>query len=236
MICNISEKSYKSKYIKVKRVLDAVISLIAIIVLLPVFIIVSLAIKIDSRGPILFKQTRIGIDHKYFSLYKFRTMTIDTPKYCPTNMFNDSDKYITRVGRFLRKTSIDELPQLINVLKGEMSIIGPRPLIPSEVNVHILRDSEDVYSVLPGITGLAQINGRDNIDIVTKVKYDSDYVRNISFKTDIEILFKTVIKVLKREDIREGTCKDKVNVVIIDKNTHELEGQENMNIGENACV
>lgn len=113
-----------------------------------------------------------------------------------------------------------------------MRIIRPRPLISPEINVHILRDSEDVYSVLPCITGLAPINRIDNIDIVTKIKYDSDYVRNISFKTDIE----AITKVIKREDIREGTCKDKFNVVIIDKNAHELVGQENMNIGENACV
>lgn len=186
-----------------KRVFDFTVSLLLIIILLPVFLIVSLIVLIDSGAPVIFRQYRVGKDNKLFYIYKFRTMRKNT-RNAATADLTDSDKFITKSGRILRKTSIDELPQLVNVLLGDMSFVGPRPLIPEEKEIRALRKEYGVYSVRPGITGLAQINGRDNLTIEEKALFDKEYIDKQSLAFDFKILLKTVMVVLKRENIKEG--------------------------------
>ena len=186
-----------------KRIFDFTASLLLIIILIPLFLIVSLAIVIDSGAPVLFKQYRVGMGNKLFYIYKFRTMKTDT-RNAATSELCEAGSCITRCGRFLRKTSLDELPQLYNVLKGDMSFVGPRPLIPEEKEIRVLRKEYNVYSVRPGITGLAQINGRDKLTLEEKALFDKEYVDKQSLWLDIKILFKTVFVVLKRENISEG--------------------------------
>lgn len=187
-----------------KRCFDFIVSLLALVALMPIFLIVAILIKSDSKGPIFFVQERIGINKSIFKILKFRTMITEAPKDCPPYEFNDPENYITRIGKFLRKTSIDELPQLINILKGDMSLVGPRPSTPKEVILHQLRDSVNAHSVLPGLTGLAQIKGRDELPIVIKSTYDGEYIKKISFYYDFKIILLTVIKVFKCDGIREG--------------------------------
>ena len=194
-------------YRKVKRVLDTLLALIILIVLLPILLIVALVIKTTSKGPVLFKQDRVGKNRKLFIIYKFRTMRVEAPKNCPTYMLNDPDAYITKVGRFLRRSSIDELPQLINILKSEMSFVGPRPTIPQEKELDDLREKYDVFSIYPGLTGWAQINGRDEMSVERKAELDGEYVQKMSFLFDMKIFFLTIIKVFKREGIIEGKCE-----------------------------
>ena len=155
----------KSNYIFFKRVLDFLLALVGLIVLSPVFLILIVFIKLDSKGPILFKQKRVGIHKTHFEILKFRTMKIDTPKDMPTHMLANPEKYITRVGKFLRKTSLDELPQIINILKGEMSIIGPRPALWNQYDLIAERDKYGANDILPGLTGWAQVHGRDELEI-----------------------------------------------------------------------
>ena len=186
-----------------KRVFDFTASLVAVILLSPLFLVVSVLILVTDGAPVLFRQERVGKDNKIFTVYKFRTMRNGIGDIA-TSELSDADEKITKTGRFLRLTSIDELPQLFNILNGTMSIVGPRPLIPAEKEIRELREQYGVYSVLPGITGLAQINGRDNIDDKTKALLDKEYVEKQSFKFDIEIIFKTFIKVLKRADIKDA--------------------------------
>jgi O-antigen biosynthesis protein WbqP len=186
-----------------KRAFDFTVSLALIIILLPVFLLVSLIVLIDAGTPVIFRQYRVGKDNKLFYIYKFRTMRKNT-RNAATAELTDSDKYITKSGRILRKTSLDELPQLVNVLLGDMSFVGPRPLIPEEKEIRALRKEYNVYSVKPGITGLAQVNGRDNLSIEEKALFDKEYVDKQSIGLDIKILFKTVMVVLKRENIKEG--------------------------------
>lgn len=187
-----------------KRAFDFTVSLISLIVLSPLFLIISLVILIDDGGPVIFRQYRVGKGNKLFYIYKFRTMKNDTGNIATSELKN-SEEYITRSGHFLRKTSIDELPQLINVLRGEMSIVGPRPLIPEEKEIRVMREKLGVFNVLPGITGLAQVNGRDTIDDKEKAQLDKQYVDNFGIKQDIKILFSTVFAVLSRKDIIEGS-------------------------------
>lgn len=189
-------------YSIVKRFIDVSASLIGIVLLSPVLIIVSILIKSESKGPIIFKQLRAGVDSKPFYIYKFRSMNINAPNIS-TNEFVDSSSYITKVGRFIRKTSIDELPQLFNIIKGDMSIVGPRPVILREVELIKSRAEYGVDKILPGITGLAQINGRDKISLVDKVKYDKEYLEKRSIKIDAYIMWITVLKVLKGSDTKE---------------------------------
>ncbi len=189
-----------------KRFFDFTVSLIFLIILSPLFLIVSLIILIDDGRPVIFRQYRVGKGNKLFYVYKFRTMKNDTGNIA-TNELTDSEKYITASGRILRKTSIDELPQLINVLRGEMSIVGPRPLIPEEKEIRVMREKLGVYDVLPGITGLAQVKGRDTLDDKEKAELDRRYVENFGIKQDIAILFSTVFAVLTRKDIIEGSEK-----------------------------
>ena len=192
------------RYLLVKRMFDIIISFMALVVLLPFCIIFAIIIKMESRGPVLFKQKRVGKNKKSFYILKFRTMKIDTPEEMPTYMLNDADSCITTFGGILRKTSLDELPQIINILKGDMSIIGPRPVLWKESELINERDKYGANDVLPGLTGLAQINGRDKIGNAEKAKIDGEYVKNISFKLDVEIFLKTIPKVLKHEGVVEG--------------------------------
>ena len=184
-----------------KRIIDVVGALCGIIVFSPIFIITSILIKLESKGSIIFKQIRVGKDSKPFYIYKFRSMKTDAPNMA-TNDLKNPEVYITRVGKFIRKTSIDELPQLFNILKGDMSIVGPRPVIEKERDLLQLRREYYIDKIKPGVTGWALINGRDNLDTEEKVKYDKEYLYNRSMKFDIYIILKTFIKVLKGSDIK----------------------------------
>lgn len=186
-----------------KRIFDFTVSLLLIIILFPVFLIVAFIVLIDSGYPVIFKQYRVGKDNKLFYIYKFRTMKVNT-RNTSTDDLTEADAVITKSGRILRKTSLDELPQLFNVLTGKMSFVGPRPLIPEEKEIRIIRKEYNVYSVRPGITGLAQVNGRDMLSAKEKALFDKEYVEKQSILLDIKILFKTVAVVLKRENISEG--------------------------------
>ena len=188
----------------VKRALDITLSSAGIIVLSPVLIGLSAAIKADSKGPVLFKQNRIGKNKRHFDILKYRSMSMDTPKDVPTHKLADPDQYITKMGHFLRKTSLDELPQLLNILVGDMSVVGPRPALWNQEDLIAERDKYGVNAVRPGLTGLAQINGRDELEIPVKVQYDKEYVENISFKNDAVIVLKTVLSVLKNDGVQEG--------------------------------
>ena len=191
-------------YMKIKRLFDIVLSLIGIIVLSPIYLILIIAIKLESRGPVLFKQKRVGINKTHFNILKFRTMRIDTPKDMPTHLLENPEQYITKVGKFLRKSSLDELPQIWNIFVGEMSIIGPRPALWNQYDLIEERDKYGANDVLPGLTGWAQINGRDEITIELKAKLDGDYVKNIGLWMDIKCFFGTIISVVKRDGVVEG--------------------------------
>lgn len=199
-----SQGKIKPFYSKIKRFLDFVISITGIVILSPVFLIIILLIKLDSRGPVLFKQRRIGINKKEFNILKFRTMRIDTPKDTPTHLLDNPQAYITKIGEFLRKTSLDELPQIINIIKGEMSIIGPRPALWNQFDLIEERDKYSANDVVPGLTGWAQINGRDELPIDVKAKYDGEYVDNMDFLFDTKCFFLTIFKVLKKDGVVEG--------------------------------
>ena len=188
----------------IKRMIDFIMALIGIIILSPILLILSIIIKVTSPGPILFKQNRVGKDNVEFKILKFRTMRIDTPKDCPTHLLDNPDQYITRVGKFLRKTSLDELPQLWNILIGDMAIIGPRPSLPNQYDLNDLRDKNGASKVKPGLTGLAQVSGRDELEIDIKAALDGQYVKNITFIGDLKLLFKTFISVLKSDGVKEG--------------------------------
>ena len=187
-----------------KRAVDIVISGLSLIVLFVPFLIVALAIFIDDPGKVFFRQYRVGRHGKRFRLYKFRSMRQSTPKYMSTAEVGDPAKYITRVGKFLRKTSLDELPQLINIFKGDMSLVGPRPLISDEYEIHQMRSTFGVYQLRPGITGLAQINGRDTVEPAAKVRFDVTYLEHFGPVMDIKILFATVPKVFGGQGVVEG--------------------------------
>lgn len=188
----------------IKRLIDFVLALCGLIVLSPVFIILCIWIKLDSKGPILFKQKRVGINKTYFYIYKFRTMYIDTPKDMPTHMLSNPDQFITKAGKFLRKTSLDELPQIINIIKGEMAIIGPRPALWNQDDLIAERDKYHANDVRPGLTGWAQINGRDELEIPVKARLDGEYVKRISFLFDVKCFFGTITSVLKSDGVVEG--------------------------------
>lgn len=195
-------------YLKVKRISDFIISFIGFILLLPFFLILMIIIKIDSPGPIFFKQKRVGIHKSYFYILKFRTMRSDTPKDTPTHMLENPEKWITNIGKVLRKTSLDELPQIINILKGEMSIIGPRPALWNQYDLIEERDKYGANDIPVGLTGWAQVNGRDELPIKEKAKLDGYYAKRIGFFMDITCFFKTIISVLKKEGIIEGNNKN----------------------------
>ena len=187
-----------------KRWIDVIMSFVGIVVLSPIFLILIIAIKIDSRGPIFFKQKRVGIHKTYFNILKFRTMYVDTPKDMPTHMLANPEQYITKVGKFLRKTSLDELPQMFNILKGDMSIIGPRPALWNQDDLIAERDKYGANDVMPGLTGWAQINGRDELEIPVKAKLDGEYVEKMSFGFDAKCFLGTIVSVLRHDGVVEG--------------------------------
>lgn len=195
-------------YSILKRLGDISISLIAITLFCPVFILIAIAIKLDSEGPVIFKQKRFGIHKKTFYVFKFRTMKVESPKYVATRDLQNPEQWITRVGAFLRKTSLDELPQLCNILVGDMSIVGPRPVVVSERDVIEVREKYGANDVLPGLTGWAQINGRDNLSTDIKAKLDGYYVKNRSLIMDIKCIVRTIPYVLKRKGIVEGSKRE----------------------------
>lgn len=184
-------------------------------------IIVAIIIKLDSKGPVLFKQYRVGKNKKVFKIYKFRSMRVDAPKDSATRLLEHPEAYITRWGKFIRKTSIDELPQLFNIFIGQMSVIGPRPVVLTEYDLIEERDKYNVYSIRPGLSGLAQISGRDELGVEEKAKIDGEYVKKMNIFLDIKILFKTVINVFTSKDIVEGKQVSKVEEA--KENTEEKE-------------
>lgn len=201
---NIFLTKKQKKYMYIKRILDFILSIIAILILSVILLALCIAIKLDSKGPILFRQKRIGINKTHFYILKFRTMRIDTPKDMPTHLLENPEQYITKVGRFLRKTSLDELPQIFNILKGEMSIIGPRPALWNQYDLIEERDKYGANYVMPGLTGWAQINGRDELEIPVKAKLDGEYVKRMSFLFDVKCFIGTIFSVVKHDGIVEG--------------------------------
>ena len=192
------------EYLKVKRVIDLVLSLLAVVILSLLFLILFIAIKMDTPGPIFFKQKRVGINKTHFNILKFRTMRIDTPKDTPTHLLGNPDQYITKVGKFLRKTSLDELPQIFNIIKGEMSIIGPRPALWNQYDLIAERDKYNANDVRPGLTGWAQINGRDELPITVKSELDGEYIQKMNFAFDVKCFVGTITSVLKSDGVIEG--------------------------------
>ena len=193
----------------IKRILDIILSLCGMIVLSPLFLVLIIAIKLDSKGPVLFKQKRIGLHKKHFFILKFRTMRIDTPKDTPTHLLENPEQWITKIGKFMRKTSLDELPQIWNIFVGDMSIIGPRPALWNQYDLIEKRDRYGANDVLPGLTGWAQINGRDELPIKQKAELDGYYVKNVSFALDCRCFFGTILSVLKSDGVVEGGPRQK---------------------------
>lgn len=191
-------------YKNIKNIFDRFLALVGLIVLSPVFLILMLAIKLDSKGPVFFKQKRVGIHKTHFNILKFRTMRIDTPKDMPTHMLKNPEQYITKVGGFLRRTSLDELPQIINILKGDMAIVGPRPALWNQYDLIAERDKYGANDIKPGLTGWAQINGRDELEIPVKAKFDGEYVSRMGFLMDFRCFFGTFLSVLREDGVVEG--------------------------------
>ena len=187
-----------------KRFLDIVLSAMGLLVLSPILLVIAIAIKLDSKGPVLFKQKRVAKGKEHFQILKFRTMYADVPKDVPTHLLADPESKITKIGRFLRKSSLDELPQIWNILVGEMSIIGPRPALWNQFDLIAERDKYGANDVRPGLTGLAQVMGRDELPIEVKAKYDGEYAQNVTFANDVKIFFKTITSVLGAKGVKEG--------------------------------
>lgn len=191
-----------------KRLIDIALSIAGIIVLCVPMLVIALTIKITDPGPVFFKQKRVGLNKTHFNLYKFRSMKMSTPKDCPTHLLENPEQYITSIGKILRKSSLDELPQLFNILKGEMSVIGPRPALWNQYDLIEERDKYGANDVRPGLTGWAQINGRDELEIDVKAKFDGEYVEKISFLFDCKCFFGTVISVLNSDGVVEGGTRE----------------------------
>ena len=188
----------------IKRLLAVVLSLAGIVLLGWLFVLLCIAIKLDSPGPVLFRQKRVGLGKSHFYILKFRTMRTDTPKDMPTHLLANPEQYITRVGKFLRKTSLDELPQLFNILKGDMAVIGPRPALWNQYDLIAERDRYGANDVRPGLTGWAQINGRDELEIPVKARLDGEYVEKLSFGFDVKCFLGTIAAVLRSDGVVEG--------------------------------
>ncbi|MGL5417354.1 MAG: sugar transferase [Clostridium sp.] len=204
-----------------KRAFDLISSLIAFIVFSPIFLVIAIIIKLTSPGPIFFKQRRIGKDNVEFNILKFRTMRIDTPNVA-THLLENPEQYITGIGKFMRKTSLDELPQLINIIKGEMSVVGPRPALYNQYDLRDMRTGKQIHKLMPGLTGWAQINGRDEIPLKDKVELDRYYLEKKSFIFDIKIIFMTVFSVLRSDGVKEGQNGNDLKEKEIEKNKKEL--------------
>lgn len=187
-----------------KRLLDIVLSACGIVILLPIYLIITLAVYLDDPGPVLFRQKRVGIHKSHFMIMKYRSMKMSTPHDVPTHMLDNPEQYITRVGRVLRKTSLDELPQIFQIFTGKMSVIGPRPALWNQFDLIAQRDLYGANDVRPGLTGWAQINGRDELPIDVKAALDGEYVRKMSFLFDLRCFFGTIISVLKHDGVVEG--------------------------------
>lgn len=192
-----------------KRVIDLFISIVGLVVLSPVFLILVVWIKLDSKGPVLFKQKRVGIHKTHFNILKFRTMRIDTPKDTPTHLLENPEQYITKAGKFLRKSSLDELPQIFNIIKGDMAIVGPRPALWNQYDLIEERDKYGANDIRPGLTGWAQVNGRDELEIPVKAALDGEYVKKMGFAMDVKCIFKTAIQVFTHEGVVEGGTGNK---------------------------
>lgn len=210
--------SWQRAYLPIKRVIDIILSGCAIVILSPLLLIISILIKVQSPGPVLFKQKRVGKNKNLFMIWKFRSMRTDTPKDMPTHMLSNPDQYITKIGKFLRKTSLDELPQIFNIFTGKMSIIGPRPALWNQYDLIEERDKYGANNVVPGLTGWAQINGRDELEIPVKARFDGEYVRNFGLLMDIKCFLGTIGSVLSSDGIVEGGTGElhKENQTIID--------------------
>jgi O-antigen biosynthesis protein WbqP len=218
-------------YLIIKRAIDIILSLVGIIILLPLFLVLSIAIKADSRGNILFKQNRIGIYKTHFNILKFRTMKMNTPKDKPTHLLKNPELYITKLGKFLRTSSLDEIPQILNIFVGNMSIIGPRPALWNQYDLIRERDKYGANDIRPGLTGWAQINGRDVLSIEDKARLDGEYVQRIGFAMDMRVFVGTISNVLGRYGIVEGgtsTSEDEnipaVNEPLTDQKSLERQG------------
>jgi O-antigen biosynthesis protein WbqP len=192
----------------IKRILDFTLSLFALLILWPIFLVLAVLIKFESKGPVFFKQKRIGKNKQYFYILKFRTMKTDTPSDMPTHMLQKPEAFITKIGKFLRKTSLDELPQLINIIKGDMSIIGPRPALWNQFDLIAERDKYGSNNIYPGLTGWAQINGRDELPIKEKAKLDGEYVQKMSLVFDLKLLLKTLFIVIRSDGVKEGRSNE----------------------------
>lgn len=204
---SIGEDKYSMSqklYFTIKRILDIMLSSIAIVILSPLLGVLSIIIKLDSPGPILFKQKRVGKNKELFEIWKFRTMYVEAPKNVPTHLLTNSNQYITRIGKVLRSTSMDELPQLFNIIAGKMSFVGPRPALWNQVDLIKERDKYSANDVKPGLTGWAQINGRDELDISDKARYDGEYVGLMGLKIDCKCLLGTFSSVISHKGIKEG--------------------------------
>ena len=205
--------TFKQKcYLPIKRLIDLVLSVCGLIVLSPLLIAIIIAIKLDSKGPVIFKQKRVGKNKTYFNIWKFRTMRTDAPKDMPTHLLSSPDAYITKIGKFLRKTSLDELPQILQIVVGKMSIIGPRPALWNQYDLIEERDKYGANDITPGLTGWAQVNGRDELEIPVKAKLDGEYVEKMGFMMDCKCFIMTIFSVARHDGVVEGgtgTLKDK---------------------------
>lgn len=194
-------------YSIIKRLIDFVAALMMTLMLSPLFLLLFVAIKLDSSGPIFFKQKRVGLHKSHFNILKYRTMRIDTPKDMPTHLLENPEQYITKVGKFLRKSSLDEMPQLFNILSGEMSFVGPRPALWNQFDLIEERDKYGANDVPVGLTGWAQVNGRDELPIDVKAKLDGDYVKKRSLLFDTRCIIKTFVAVSSADGVKEGGVK-----------------------------
>lgn len=205
--------TFKQKcYLPIKRLIDLVLSVCGLIVLSPLLIAIVIAIKLDSKGPVIFKQKRVGKNKTYFNIWKFRTMRTDAPKDMPTHLLPSPDAYITKIGKFLRQTSLDELPQILQIVVGKMSIIGPRPALWNQYDLIEERDKYGANDITPGLTGWAQVNGRDELEIPVKAKLDGEYVEKMGFMMDCKCFIMTIFSVARHDGVVEGgtgTLKDK---------------------------
>lgn len=187
-----------------KRALDILLSAAGTLVLSPLFLLISAAVKLEDHGPVFFSQQRIGTHRRPFRILKFRTMRVDTPHDMPTHLLENPEQWITRVGRVLRKTSLDELPQILQILTGRMSVVGPRPALWNQYDLIAEREKYGANDVTPGLTGWAQVNGRDSLEIEEKARLDGEYARELSFRLDVKIFFMTLVNVIRRQDVVEG--------------------------------
>lgn len=205
--------TFKQKcYLPIKRLIDLVLSVCGLIVLSPLLIAILIAIKLDSKGPVIFKQKRVGKNKTYFNIWKFRTMRTDAPKDMPTHLLSSPDAYITKIGKFLRQTSLDELPQILQIVVGKMAIIGPRPALWNQYDLIEERDKYGANDITPGLTGWAQVNGRDELEIPVKAKLDGEYVEKMGFMMDCKCFIMTIFSVARHDGVVEGgtgSIKDK---------------------------